>query len=215
MVPFVNAGFTDGSRMSTAPTPSAASPTAPECRPLRADARRNRERILAAAQAEFAVSGGDAQIDAIAARAGVGVGTVYRHFPTKEALVTQLVRARFEEFVAHARAALEVGDPWEAFASFMCATAAGCAGDAGTQHAFQQGDPGLGRRMAIETGLFDLSQKLIDRGQAAGAIRPDFSAADIGMIMCGVASSMTHGDSTWDWRRHLGFVLDGLRAQPA
>ena len=215
MVPFVNAGFTDGSRMSTADTPSAAPLTAPECRPLRADARRNRERIVAAAQAEFAVSGGDAQMDVIAARAGVGVGTVYRHFPTKEALVTQLVRARFEEFVAHARVALEQEDPWESFASFLYANAAGCAGDAGTQHAFQQGDPGLGRRMATETGLLDLSQQLVDRGQAAGVIRPDFSAKDIGMIMCGVASSMTHGDSAWDWRRHLGFVLDGLRAQPA
>ncbi len=201
--------------MSTAPTPSAALPTAPEGRPLRADAQRNRERILAAAQAEFAVSGGDAQMDAIAARAGVGVGTVYRHFPTKEALVAQLVRARFEEFVVTARAALEVEDPWEAFASFMYANAAGCAGDAGTQHAVQQVGPGLGRRMATETGLLDLSQQLIDRGQAAGVIRPDFSASDIGMIMCGVASSMTHGDRTWDWRRHLGFVLDGLRTQPA
>ncbi len=212
MVPFVNAGFTDGSRMSTT---DAASPAALERRPLRADARRNHERIVAAAQAEFAVSGADAQMDVIAARAGVGVGTVYRHFPTKEALVGQLVRARFEEFVANARVALEREDPWEAFASFMHANAAGCAGDAGTQHAFQQGDPGLGRRMAVETGLLDLSQQLVDRGQAAGVIRPDFSAKDIGMVMCGVASSMTHGDSTWDWRRHLGFVLDGLRAQPA
>jgi AcrR family transcriptional regulator len=74
---------------------------------------------------QFAVSGADAQMDVIAARAGVGVGTVYRHFPTKEALVTQLVRARFEEFVANARVSLEREDPWEAFASFMHANAAG------------------------------------------------------------------------------------------
>ena len=195
-------------------TPDSPAPAAPVPRPLRADARRNRERILAAAQAEFAVSGGEAQMDAIAARAHVGVGTVYRHFPTKEALVTQLVRQRFEEFVTSARAALEVDDPWEAFASFMHANAAGCAADAGTQHAVLEGDPGLGLRMATETGLLDLSQQLIDRGQAVGVIRPDFSAEDIGMIMCGLASSM-HGDTTWDWRRHLGFVLDGLRAHPA
>jgi len=182
-------------------------------RPLRADARRNRERILAAAQAEFVLNGGDAQMDAIAARAGVGVGTVYRHFPTKEALVAQLVRARFEGFVASARTALEVEDPWEAFASLMHAIAAACAKDAGTQHAFLPGDPGLGRRMATETGLVGLSQQIIDRGQAAGVIRPDFSAQDVGMVMCGLASSMTHGDSAWDWRRHLAFVLDGLRAR--
>ncbi len=185
------------------------------CRPLRADARRNRERILAAAQAEFAVSGGEAQMDAIAARAQVGVGTVYRHFPTKEALVTQLVRQRFEQFVASAQAALEVDDPWEGFASFMHANAAACVADAGTQHAFLHGDPGLGRRMAVETGLLALSQRLVDRGHAAGVIRPDFSAQDIGMIMCGVASSIVHGGSGWDWQRHLGFVLDGVRARPA
>ncbi len=196
-------------------TPDSPSLAAPVPRPLRADARRNRERILAAAQAEFAVSGGEAQMDAIAARAHVGVGTVYRHFPTKEALVTQLVRQRFELFVVAARVALEVEDPWEAFASFMQVTASGCAADAGTQHAFLQGDPDLGRRTAIETGLFALSQQLIDRGQAAGVIRPDFSAQDVGMVLCGVASSMVHSDSGWDWRRHLAFVLDGVRARPA
>jgi len=196
-------------------TPDSPALAAPACRPLRVDARRNRERILAAAQAEFAVSGGEAQMDAIAARARVGVGTVYRHFPTKEALVTQLVRQRFEQFVVAARAALEVDDPWEAFASFMRVTAASCAADAGAQHAFLQSDPGLGRRMATETGLLALSQQLIDRGQAAGVLRPDFSAPDIGMVMCGVASSMVPADSGWDWRRHLGFVLDGLRARPA
>lgn len=203
-----------GNEVRATDASGASSSPAHESRPLRADARRNRERILAAAQVEFVLSGGNAQMDAIAARAGVGVGTVYRHFPTKEALVAQLVRARFEGFVASARTALEVEDPWEAFASFMHANAAACAQDAGTQHAFLQGDPGLGRRMATETGLAALSQQLIDRGQAAGVIRPDFSVQDVGMLMCGLASSMTHGDSAWDWRRHLAFVLDGLRARP-
>lgn len=185
-----------------------------DARPLRADARRNRDRILAAAQAEFAVSGGETQMDAIAVRAGVGVGTVYRHFPTKEALVGELIRERFERFVAFARAALEVDDPWEAFVTFMHANAADCAADVGTQHVFFQADPSMGPRLARETGLLGLSQQLVDRGHAAGVIRPDFSADDIGMVMCGVASAMHFGGSQWAWRRHLGFVLDGLRARP-
>lgn len=189
--------------------------TSLDARPLRADARRNRERILAAAQAEFAVSGGETQMDAIAERAGVGVGTVYRHFPTKDALVDQLIRTRFESFLDGARAALEVDDPWEAFAGFMHANALGCAADRGTQHVFLQADPHAGPRLARETGLIDLGQQLIERGQAAGVIRPDFSAEDIGMIMCGVASAIHFGDPSWDWRRHLGFVLDGLRVRPA
>lgn len=182
-------------------------------RPLRADARRNRVRILDAARAEFAESGGDAQMDAVAARAGVGVGTVYRHFPTKDALLTELIRERFEHFVALAQDALSVEDPWEAFSGLMHANAELCAADAGTQHVFLQIDPGVAPRLAAETGLLELAQRSIERGQAAGQIRPDFSAEDIGMVMCGVASAMHFGDPAWDWRRHLGFVLDGLRAR--
>lgn len=192
-------------------------PVEPEiaaCRPLRADAQRNRQRILEAAETEFALSGGDAQMDAIAARAGVGVGTVYRHFPTKDALVTQLIRAHFEEFVGFADQALQVEDPWEAFASFMCANAERCAEDLGTQYVFLQIDPDVAPRLAEETGLLERAGRLIARGHEAGAIRPDFQADDIGMVMCGVASAMTYGPTSWDWRRHLGFVLDGLRAQP-
>lgn len=192
----------------------AAQSTTSTDRPLRADARRNRARILEAARAVFAVSGADAQMDAIAARAGVGVGTVYRHFPTKEVLVSELVRERFEGFREAARVALTIEDPWEAFASFLRDNAAQCAADVGTQHAFFQSNPEVGRRLAAEIGLLELSQRLIARGQAAGVIRPDFRAEDIGMVMCGVAGSMVHGRSGWDWQRHLGFVLDGLRAQP-
>lgn len=190
-------------------------PLGPDPKPLRADARRNRLRIIESAQAEFALSGGDANMDTIAARAGVGVGTVYRHFPTKDALVDQLIRTRFESFLDGARAALEVDDPWEAFAGMMRANAEGCAADVGAQYVFLQADPCAGPRLARETGLTGIAQEVIDRGQAAGVIRPDFSAEDIGMVMCGVASAIYHGDPSWEWRRHLGFVLDGLRARPS
>jgi AcrR family transcriptional regulator len=78
-------------------------------RPLRADARRNRERILASARAAFAESGAAVQIDDVARHAGVGVGTVYRHFPTKQALLTELVRQTFRLFTRWARDALEAG----------------------------------------------------------------------------------------------------------
>jgi len=78
-------------------------------RPLRADARRNRERILASARAAFAESGAAVQIDDVARHAGVGVGTVYRHFPTKQALLTELVRQTFRLFTQWARDALEAG----------------------------------------------------------------------------------------------------------
>ena len=88
----------------------------PALRPMRADARRNRRGILKAAREVFADHGHDAQIDDIARRAKVGVGTVYRHFPTKEALLEALVRERFAQ-IALSREALERADPWEAFSS--------------------------------------------------------------------------------------------------
>lgn len=210
MVHFVKANSQSGSKMTSASTTTQPVPD----RQMRADARRNRALILAAAQAEFAASGSDAQMDAIAERAGVGVGTLYRHFPTKEALVSHLVRARFEGFREVARVALTVEDPWEAFASFMRENATRCAADVGTQHAFFESDPELCHRLAVETGLHDLSQQLIARGQAAGVIRLDFAAEDIGMVMCGVAGTMGHGPAGWNWRRHLDFMLDGLRAPP-
>src|SRR5687768_11863989 len=87
----------------------------PGARPLRADARRNRERVIKAARAVFAEQGRDAQVDDVARRAKVGVGTVYRHFPTKEALLEALVRDRFAQLAEWALEALEEEDAWAAF----------------------------------------------------------------------------------------------------
>src|SRR3954462_534801 len=84
-------------------------------KPLRADARRNREKVLAAARAVFADEGVDAQMDDVARRADVGVGTVYRHFPTKDALLHALSDELFDVIAAHTRTLLELDDPWEAF----------------------------------------------------------------------------------------------------
>src|SRR5215207_7855971 len=91
----------------------------PEARPLRADARRNRERILKAARAVFADQGIDAQIDDVARRAKVGVGTVYRHFPTKELLLDAIVREHFDALAVLAREALEAEDGWEGFCALV------------------------------------------------------------------------------------------------
>src|ERR1700756_2007672 len=95
---------------------SLATPRAAAPRPLRADAARNRERVLAAAREAFAEYGRDAQMEDVARRAGVGVGTVYRHFATKEALVDALLETRFRQAMERAREALALEDPWEAVA---------------------------------------------------------------------------------------------------
>src|SRR5690242_1941153 len=101
----------------------------PTARPLRADARRNREKVLTAARKVFAEHGGEAQMDDIARRAKVGVGTVYRHFPTKEALLWALAQDTFARIAERARALLEREDAWEAFTTLMWDAGESLAGD--------------------------------------------------------------------------------------
>src|SRR4051794_29920430 len=117
-----------GSRKSDMTTPPTTTP-APEQKQMRADARRNRERVLVAARQCFARSGLDAQVDDIARAAEVGVGTVYRHFPTKEALAEAIAADHFDRLAASAREALENPDPWEAFSTFLRSSAQVQAGD--------------------------------------------------------------------------------------
>src|SRR5690349_10916702 len=108
----------------------------PTERPLRADARRNRERVLEAARAVFAEHGRDAQMDDVAKKAGVGVGTVYRHFPTKEALIEALVVDSFQKIALRAEAALQADDAWDALASTLWAGAEILAADRALSEVF-------------------------------------------------------------------------------
>jgi AcrR family transcriptional regulator len=187
---------------------SAASTETPK--PLRADARRNRERIVEAARKVFAKQGADAQIDDIARAAGVGVGTVYRHFPHKEALMGELVAAKFRAFADNAERALLVDDPWEAFAGVLRTNAELCVRDLGVQQALAR-EPAAWALATLElTRLNDLATQLIVRGQEAGVLRADMVVDDIPMLMCGLSATMTVPGH--DWRRHLEIILDGLRA---
>ncbi len=183
-------------------------------RPLRADARRNRERILDSARDVFAENGIDAQMDEVADRAGVGVGTVYRHFPTKEALMAELVRQKFLLLAAGARHAVERdGEAFDVFADMLRDNADVCARDAAMQHALTgMGEPIWAHAQAERDELQALTGELIARAQRAGAMRPDVRATDIGMLMCGVSSTMAHSAPGFDWHRHLELMIDTLRA---
>ncbi|MEA2246624.1 MAG: hypothetical protein QOH46_1153 [Solirubrobacteraceae bacterium] len=185
--------------MATQPTPTD--------RPLRADARRNRERILDAARGACAEHGAAVQMDDVAGRAGVGVGTVYRHFATKEALIEALVAEKLRMFVQYAREALEVDDPWEAITGLLRRDAEMMAADAGLRDAFA-----VVGYAGEERGQLDaLGAQLIARGQAAGVLRADLRVDDIPMLMSGLCASMSNPQ--FDWRRHLDLVLDSLRAR--
>jgi AcrR family transcriptional regulator len=183
-------------------------------RRLRADARRNHERILEGAREVFARCGVDAQMDDVARQSGVGVGTVYRHFPTKEALMAELVRAKFRIFAENARAALgQEGEPFAVFADLLRRNADVCARDAAMQHALI----GFGEPIwtQVQAELEDLNAptaELMERAQRAGTMRPDVSIRDIPMLMSGVAATMTDSGPGFDWHRHLELVIGMLQA---
>jgi AcrR family transcriptional regulator len=179
-------------------------------RPLRADARRNRERILVAARDVFARQGGEAQIDDIARAAGVGVGTVYRHFPHKEALLGELLVERFRTMADHADRALELDDPWEAFAWLLRTNAEFCVHDIGTQQALARGPDAWEYAGAELERVRTTTTVLIERAQRAGVMRQDFVVDDIPMLMAGLSSTMAV--ARYDWRRHLEIILAGIRA---
>ena len=186
-------------------------------RPLRADAKRNRERILAAAKTAFAEGGVHTSMEDLARSAGVGVGTLYRHFPTKEALVGELLTEKFHRLLEGARAALDVEDPWEAFAGTLRRNAELMAADAAVQHALMRADVAADWTHAAQARdeLKSTFAITIDRGKAAGVIREDFTIDDVPMLMCGLSSTMAarSPDGAFDWRRHLELMLDGIRAK--
>jgi AcrR family transcriptional regulator len=191
---------------------------APTGRALRADARRNRESILTAARAAFAEAGVQAPMEDVARRAGVGVGTVYRHFPTKEALIGELLAQKFRLLLEGARDALDVEDPWEAFAGTLRRNAELMAADAAVQDALMRADADAAWSYAEEAReeLKSTFAIVIERAKAAGAIRADFTIEDVPLLMCGLSSTMAAGAAggTFDWRRHLELILDGIRARP-
>ena len=183
-------------------------------RPLRADARRNRERVLKAAQATFAEHGREAQMDDVARRAGGGVGTVYRHFPTKEALIEALANSMFERVVETTRVALEIEDPWDALVQALWHGAATLSADRAFSEIVGEVDMPVATELVDElTRMFEL---LLGRAREAGELRPDVMIDDVPMLMCGIGMATRKGHSVPDaWKRHLAILIDGLRAANA
>jgi AcrR family transcriptional regulator len=188
-------------------TPAPASAIPGPLKPLRADARRNRERILKAARKVFAEQGLHSQIDDVARKAKVGVGTVYRHFPTKEALLDAVVREHFDEIARFAREASEHEDAWQGFCDLIWRSAEHNATDMAFCEAVASSDK---TSIIEEVGLLRVTGELIDRAKAQGRIRADATADDVGIMMLGASAVMRlHPDG---WRRHITLMLDGLRA---
>jgi AcrR family transcriptional regulator len=184
-------------------------------RPMRADARRNRERVLEAALHCFAADGLEAQIDDVASRAKVGVGTVYRHYPTKDALIEAIADDYFAHQVEAARAALEVEDPWEAFSGYVLRASDILGDNRALTQVLSDRPEVMGAaafRAAEKLGFFDTLTTLIDRAKDAGDLRQDFRLEDVPLIMCSLGSLQTSRGEYTSWRRMRAIVLEGLRA---
>jgi AcrR family transcriptional regulator len=184
---------------------------------LRADAQRNLARVLDAAREVFAEQGIDVPVTEIADRAGVGVGTIFRRFPTKDDLLLAVVEDRTAQLIEAADAALVQPDPGAALRRFMEIAAAmqisdRCWCDASDTDLF--GREGL-RELVDE--LVSKMGALLTRAQAAGQVRDDLRALDLPVLLMGVAKSglLLEDAAPGAWKRYLGIVFDGLRPEAA
>ncbi len=182
-------------------------------RPLRRDAERNRQRILAAAADVFTEHGLDATLDEVARAAGVGIGTVYRRFPDKETLVTELFRDRIDSLVTVAQDACTAADPWHGLVSYIEFAAAALASDSGLRELMMFGTYDRAKVCYAREQMQPVITRLVERAQASGDLRPDFRATDVKMIAFMLASVADYSSPVTPgvWRRYLGLLLDGLR----
>jgi AcrR family transcriptional regulator len=184
-------------------------------RPLRRDAERNRERILAAAREAFAESGLHVGLHEIARRAGVGVGTIYRRFPDKDGLIDALFLDRVEDAVTIAERALEHDDAWEGLVAFLEGTIEVQVADRGLHELVFTG--GNGPRCAghARRRMVPLVARLVARAQEDGTLRPDVTLYDVGLVResAGRLMEATRDSAPDAWRRHLVLMLDGLRTE--
>lgn len=184
-------------------------------RTLRADARRNRERILEGAREVFAECGAEAQMDDVASRAGVGVGTVYRHFPTKEALFEAIVYSRFEKLVEAARSFGDAEDAGAALFEYLTLMTREGKAKRDLLEAL------AGNGMDVQCALGDLStelrvaiERLLVRAQQAGAVRDDIGVAELMAIMAGAFLALEHGaGGAPSPDLVIEIVYDGLRGR--
>jgi len=192
-----------------------------DSRPLRRDAARNRALLLDAAREVFAARGLEATLDEIAHKAGVGVGTAYRHFANKQDLAAAIFSDDFAQLVANAQSALEIDDPWRALVTFVEGTIAKHAQDRGL-YEVMTATGSLGERPVQVDGKLETMREalvgpvseLVERAKAAGCVRADAAPSDFAAIlfMMGPCYLASDAVSRPVWERYLWLLLDGLRA---
>ena len=182
-------------------------------RRLRKDAERNRKKILAAASDVFTERGLQATLDDVARQAGVGVGTVYRRFPDKEALVEALFTERLDMLVGFAEQGLAEPDPWAGLVFFMEHAATVIAGDRGLRQILMFATYGRDRVDQARQRLLPVVLRMVQRAQEAGQVRADLRPTDVPVIefMLSTAAEYAGQVRPEIWRRYLVLILDALR----
>ena len=183
---------------------------------LRRDAERNRRRIIEAARELCATRGLEATLNEVAHHANLGVGTVYRRFPTKEALFEAIFEDGVDQLVALAETALEAENSWDGFAWFVQQMTESTATDRGLREvAFSRACCG-GRVDAGRTRLEPVVTKLVERAQRDSYLRPEIRSTDVPLLglMAGAVSEYSDGLSADLWRRYVAILLQGMRCQP-
>ncbi len=189
-------------------------------RPLRRDAERNRQAILRAAAEVIGERGLAASLDDVARRAGVGVGTVYRRFPGKEALAEAVFKESLSTLVCIAERSLAEPDPWAGLATYIERAAELLSADRGLRQVLMFATFGRDQASEARARLQPAVTKLVERAQAAGVLRADLQPTDIplAVIMLSAAADYTRPVRQQAWRRYLGLILDAMpasRAEPS
>jgi len=181
-------------------------------RPLRADAARNRARVLEVAYDTFAAEGLAVPVDEIARRAGVGAGTVYRHFPTKDELFRAVVEDRLERVVEDGRALLESGEPGTALFTFLRSIVLQWGA---TDRGLAEALAGVGIDIAqaapeSEDAFLAVLRELLQAAQVAGTVRDDLGVGEVKAILVGCQAMQSYNATLAE--RVTDVVIDGLRA---
>jgi AcrR family transcriptional regulator len=186
-------------------------------KPLRRDAQRNRDLLVAAARRLFAARGLDVPLEDIAKEAGVSIGTLYNRFPTRGGLVEAALAGKVAGMVEQAELALTMADPWEGFASFLARCCEVQAADRGYNELCVRVLPDTPEIDRLKARGHELVVTILDRAQRSGQLRADFHEGDLAFVLWSTTTIIdaTAASAPEAWRRHLAFLLDGLRAPAA
>jgi AcrR family transcriptional regulator len=185
--------------------------------PRRRDAQERRDKLLAAARREFAAHGVDASLEKIARDAGVAIGTLYRHFPTRLDLLMAAFKPRLQEFLDGAKKALEIDDPWEGFVYYLENLFGMQVGDRGFNDFLSRRFTDSAETERIHDQMCRQIEDVLARAQEAGEARPDITQADIVNLIWanGRIIDATSTTAPNAWRRYLYLMLDAYRAERA